>query len=122
MAEKMYTRASSESSGRDWYHGELTRPKAELALTSSPCDCFLIRESKGALVLSVINNRVIHHIKIDIEPNRYRLQGLHDENFTDLKRLVAHYTRYPVSLNPRIFLGAACEKIGTENTTGDYSL
>ena len=67
-------------SDQHWFHGELTREKAEQALVASGCDCFLIRQSQGALVLSLIQHGEIHHINIKCGPDWYELGDEHLEH------------------------------------------
>ena len=95
----------------DWYHGQLSREEAEQALTASTCDCFLVKVSEGALVLSLIHRGQLHHLNIKhYKSGWYELEsGFARYSFPKLEELVAHYTCNSLG-NLRIKLGAACEK------------
>ncbi len=108
-----YTKGLPSYSNKDWYHGELSRVKAEQALAGSVRDCFLVRVSKGSLVLSLAAQEVGNsflHIKIKYSPSGYSLQGMPQEKFEELQDLVAFYSREAISNNPEIMLGKACER------------
>ena len=109
-----YTRGILLStSDEDWYHGELTRVKAEQALGASGCDCFLIRESEGGLVLSLTHHGQVHHVAIKYGPDWYELEGGSAQHrFTELDDLVSYYHRKPIRGDLKVTLGLACEKIG----------
>ena len=72
-----------------WYHGDLTRVEAEQALGASGCDCFLIRQSRAALVLSLIHHGQVHHVNIKRGPGWYELEsGLSAQySFPELEEL-----------------------------------
>ena len=91
-ANRTYTEGSIQFSSKDWFHGELTRGKAEQALKSSGCDCFLIRQSKKKPGLSLIHNGELQHIKIKYGPSGYRLEGALHQTFSELQELVIYYT------------------------------
>ena len=96
---------------KEWYHGELTRDEAEKALKASGCDCFLIRHCQGVLILSLIDDKIIDHIKIDYGPGWYKLNGGGPhKKFRELPELVSHYSHNPIS--NEVTLGTACEKRG----------
>ena len=98
---------------KDWYHGELSRVQAEHALTVSGCDCFLVRVSQGALILSLIHHGQVHHVSIKYGPGWYELEsGSAQYSFTELEELVAHYSSNDIG-DLKITLGAACEKTNT---------
>jgi hypothetical protein len=61
-------------SDKDWYHGELTREEAEQELKASGCDCYLVRQKQGVLVLSLINGRNLTHFRVH-EQDGYKLKG-----------------------------------------------
>lgn len=105
-----------------WYHGQLTRVEAEHTLTVSGRNCFLIRESRGVLILSLVHRRQLYHIKIEYGPGWYKLQGSSHKCFQELQDLVNCYHKTPISDNPKISLGIACEKTNvTGNGTGELS-
>ena len=60
----VYAKGVLVGSDKDWYHGELSRVQAEHALTVSGRDCFLVRVSQRALILSLIHHGQVHHINI----------------------------------------------------------
>lgn len=95
----------------DWYHGELDRDQAERKLRACTYNSFLVRESKGAssLVLSIMWNRHAFHTKINVRSGNYSLQGLGHEEFGSLKKLVAHYQRYPIA--GKIRTGRPCKNV-----------
>ena len=108
-----YERGTSLVCNKAWYHGDLTRVEAEHALGTSDCDCFLVRESKGNLVLSLVRQSQICHIRIERFPGGYRLQGYRGDAFRDLQDLVAYHSVTPISDDPRIVLGLTCPKTDT---------
>ena len=112
-----YARGSVLStSDEDWYHGKLTRVEAEQALAASDCDCFLIRESEGGLVLSLTHHRQVHHVAIKYGPDWYELEGgSAQDRFTELDDLVSYYHRKPIRGDLKITLGLAYEKIDTKH-------
>ena len=113
-----YAKGSLLGSDQDWYHGQLTRVEAEQALKASGCDCFLIRENRGALVLSLIHHGQVHHVNIKYGPGWYELEsGSAQYSFTELNELVSHYScSEHISDDQKLTLGVACEKI---TTTGE---
>lgn len=77
---------------KDWYHGELTRDEAEESLKASGCNCFLIRQSQGVLVLSLIHNGLFLHITIKCGPDWYELEsGTAQYCFSELEEMVTYY-------------------------------
>ena len=102
-----------------WYHGDLTRVEAEQALGASGCDCFLIRQSRAALVLSLIHHGQVHHVNIKRGPDCYELESgssAEHSSFPELKELVSHYSSEPIAINKdlKLTLGVACEKTNAE--------
>ena len=97
-------------SDKDWYHGELTSDQAEEILRASGSNCFLIRESKGNLVLSLIQPGVIYHTVIKRGPGWYSLSS--EKSFSDLNELVSYYHKNPIitESGETLKLGAACRK------------
>ncbi len=109
-------------SDKEWYHGELTREQAEMTLRDNGSDCFLIRESKGSLVLSLINHGEKHHVKIAYQLGWYSIDGL-SKKFKELNELVEYISTHNISPNPNsraIFLGEICKKRMTRNK-GQYN-
>lgn len=110
-----YSQGSFPGSDEDWYHGEVSRPKAEQLIMATPYNCFLIRQSKGVtnggLVLSLKYGPRLSHIRIVYGPGErtgwYKLNGS-TEVFTGLLDLVNYYRRMPISNDPLIMLGLAC--------------
>ena len=115
-----YSRGSLlKSSDEDWYHGELTRVEAEQALAASDCDCFLIRESEGGLVLSLTHHGKVHHVAIKYGPGWYELEGgSAQDRFAELDDLVSYYHRKPIRGDLKITLGLACEM--TKSAEGGF--
>ena len=97
-----------------------SRAEAEQALAASGHESFLVRVSKGALVLSTTQDGVSYHIKITHSPSGYRLQGMSREDFGELEGLVDCYRSNPITDNPRITLGKACKKIKEADIAGKY--
>ena len=102
-----YFVGSLSCSDKDWFHGELSREKAEQALAASGCDSFLIRQSQGALVLSLMQHGELHHIKIEYGPGWYRLGGASHQTFRELQELVSHYRSNDIS-DKLSSLGSIC--------------
>ena len=115
-----YAKGSLSCSDKNWFHGELTREKAEQALAASGCDCFLIRQSQGALVLSLIQHGELHHIKIEYRPGGYELEdGSAQCRFLELEDLVSYYSAYAIGRDLNIRLTKACERTnGMKQHTG----
>ena len=116
-SSNLYSRGSLlNNSDEDWYRGELTRDEAEQALAASDCDCFLIRESEGGLVLSLTHHGQVHHVAIKYGPDWYELEGgSAQDRFTELDDLVSYYHRKHIRGDLKITLGLACGKIATEH-------
>ena len=116
MATGVYAKGSPLGCDQDWYHGELERVQAEHVLAISGGDCFLVRVSQGALILSLLHHGQPHHLNIKYGPGWYELDsGLAQYSFTGLEELVDHYSSNNIGqLN--IPLGTACKK--AEATTG----
>ena len=122
--ESLYTVGSFSG---DWYHGTLSRPRAEHLLAAMGCDSFLVRHSRssstssltgqGDLVLSFTHRGTFCHIIIKYRPGdggcRYWLHGSTHEKFGELSELVSYYQEMPISESPRITLGVPCETDGT---------
>jgi len=103
---------------RCWYHGNLTKTEAELRLTGKRHDCFLIRESERALILSLIHHGRVHHINIKrVGQGWYELDGVGSAvySFSKLEDLVSHYHCNAISDDLKITLGIACEREAGEH-------
>ena len=116
MATNVYAKGCPVNSDKDWYHGELTRDQAEETLRASGSNCFLIRESKGNLVLSLIYHGDIHHTVIKRGPGGYSLSSV--KNFSDLNELVSYCHNNPIitESGETLTLGAACRKAADHNS------
>ena len=108
----IYAKGSLPCSNQEWYHGKLTRVKAEQALAASDCDCFLIRESEGGLVLSLTHHGQVHHVAVKYGPGWYELEGGSAQHrFAELDDLVSFYHRNAITRNLKITLGLSCPRI-----------
>ena len=98
-------------SDQDWYHGQLTRAEAEQALRAAGHDSFLIRESKGAMVLSLLSGNKLCHIRIKYGPGSYMLEAESvKRSFSQLKELIAYYRDHSISERLAVKLGKVCKK------------
>ena len=114
-----YAKGSLLESDQDWYHGQLTRAEAEQSLRGFGCDCFLIRESKGALVLSLACSGKFCHIKIYYGPGWYKLDlDSESKSFIELEKLLTYYRNHPVSDKINVKLGEVCKKKCTTTQLG----
>jgi hypothetical protein len=108
-----YSEGTTAWSGQDWYHEELTKEAAEHALKESGRDCFLIRQTQGVLVLSLIHGGEFHHITIKYGPRWYELEnGTAQYSFTELEELVDYYCSNPLTVDSDLKLGQACKRSG----------
>ena len=105
-------------SDEDWYHGEQTTEKAELALKASARSCFLVRQHQGDLILSLRHYGLISHMKIECGPEGYELEG---QSFSELQELVSFYRRNDISDKFAASLGEPCKKMGTASFRPDLS-
>jgi hypothetical protein len=111
LAATGYTKGFFVGSDKDWYHGDLGEEEAEQALKASGCDCFLIRQSRGVLVLSLVHGGEFHHIAILSRPGWYELEnGTAQYSFPELEELVDYYCSYPLTLDSDMKLGQICDK------------
>ena len=120
MAANIYVKACPIDCDKDWYHGMLTRNQAEEALKASGSNCFLIRESKGSLVLSLIHHGDIYHMVIKRGPGWYSLSSVSSvEHFSDVNELTSYFHNNGVitESGEALTLGAACRK-ADHNSTG----
>ncbi|KAG8546810.1 hypothetical protein GDO81_029803 [Engystomops pustulosus] len=82
----------------DWFHGFVTRNRAEEILHDKPVGCFLIRfcESRVGFVLSYrAPERCRHFMLNQQEDGQYVIEGENSAH-PSLKDLVRHYCRFPV--------------------------
>ncbi len=108
----IYMKGHQLDSDKEWYHGELTREQAEKTLRDNGSDCFLIRESKGSLVLSLINHGETHHGKITHQLGWYSIDGW-SKKFKELSELVEYISTHnitPHTISREIFVGEICKK------------
>ncbi len=121
-ASNVYTKGLQVDSDKEWYHGELTREQAEMTLRDNGSDCFLIRESKGYLVLSLINHGETDHAKITNQLGWYSIDSW-SKKFKELNELVEYISTHnitPDTISCEIFLGEICKKRMTMNK-GQYN-
>lgn len=64
----VYAKGSLFSTDKDYFFGELTREEAKKELGVTGINCFLLRASKGSLILSLVYNQQFCHIKIKHGP------------------------------------------------------
>jgi hypothetical protein len=102
VASYLYEKGFLIGSDRDWYHGELTTEEAEQALKASGCDCYLIRQSQGVLVLSHIHGGRFTHTKIVGGERGFSLADS-PQPFSELPELISHY-------HTTFELGKACTR------------
>ncbi|XP_044128301.1 SH2 domain-containing protein 2A isoform X1 [Bufo gargarizans] len=82
----------------DWFHGFITRNRAEEILQDKQLGCFLIRfcESRVGFVLSYRGTERCRHFIINqLEDERYVIEGEKSVH-PSLQDLVSHYCRFPV--------------------------
>ena len=118
----IYSKACILDSNRDWYHGELSRVRAEKALRDSDHDCFLIRECNKTLVLSLICKNQVYHMNIRYGPGWYELE--YDTamySFIELDDLVTHYQTCTINML-NLTLGVACKKRGRPTGEPPFTL
>ena len=83
-----------------WYHGRISRADAEKSLSSTPHDCFLIRESeaeRGALSISLKHEGQPRHFLIRRHAGQYEVVGTGD-HFPSIFSLVTHHSEHPLSI------------------------
>ncbi len=109
-ATNIYMKGLQVDSDKEWYHGELTREQAEKTLRDNGSDCFLIRESKGSLVLSLINHGETHHGKITYQLGWYSSDGW-PKKFKELSELVGYISTHIFnSTSDELFVAEICKK------------
>ena len=118
-----YVRGFIAECNAEWYHGLLTRVKAEEVLAAfENTDCFLIRECEESLFLSLKIRRLtrydFHHVKILYGPGSdggwYKLEGNASgsisNRFSSLNDLVNYHYNHGIGYRVKIMLGSACRK------------
>ncbi|XP_075049438.1 SH2 domain-containing protein 2A isoform X2 [Mixophyes fleayi] len=82
----------------DWFHGFVTRTRAEEMLHDKPLGCFLVRfcESRVGFVLSYRGTERCRHFKLDQqEDEQYLIEG-EKSTHPQLEDLIQHYSMFPV--------------------------
>ena len=80
----------------DWYHGNITREQADLAIRQSGnSNLFLVRNSGHTLILSKQIRGWNSHDTIHHSPEGYHLEGK-QEVFKSVPEMIAHYQRHPI--------------------------
>lgn len=95
----------------DWFHGFITRSRAEEILEDGPPGCFLIRfcESRVGFVLSYRGTERCRHFMLNqLEDEQYEIEGEKSVH-PSLEDLVNHYSRFPVEPYKEM-LTTACPK------------
>ncbi|XP_053330402.1 SH2 domain-containing protein 2A [Spea bombifrons] len=104
----------------DWFHGFLTRRRAEEILQDKPLGCFLVRfcESRVGYVLSYRGSERCRHFMLDQLGNgQYVIEGEKIAH-SHLEDLVTHYRSYPVEPYNEL-LTTACVMVRTKLSPGD---
>ncbi|CAH2326780.1 Hypothetical predicted protein [Pelobates cultripes] len=104
----------------DWFHGFLTRKRAEEILQDKPLGCFLIRfcESRVGYVLSYRGSERCRHFMLDqLKDEKYVIEG-EDSTHSRLEDLLNHYRLHPVKPYKEL-LTAACVKTPTAKNSED---
>ena len=99
-SQHTYQLGSKTANTIPWYHGRISRANAEQLLSSTPHDCFLIRESEaepGALSISLKHEGKLKHFLIRRHGGQYEVAGT-GHCFPSLPSLVAHYSEHPLSV------------------------
>ena len=94
-----------------WYHSGKPRREAESSLESSAEEsCYIIREDKGSLYLSVRHRSMLHHLPISHTEHGYILKD-HYNAFRTLQELVSHHQKHAVYVEGGEFsLKVSCHK------------
>ncbi|XP_053551784.1 SH2 domain-containing protein 2A [Bombina bombina] len=104
----------------DWFHGFITRRRAEEMLQEKPLGTYLIRfcESRVGLVLSYRGAERCRHFMIDHLPaGNYVIEG-ESSTHSQLQDLLEHYCKYPLDPYKEI-LTVACTKISKNKDFGN---
>ncbi len=94
-----------------WYHGNVTKEKAERVMSEGDHNVFLVRHSSHDLFLSSKRGGMIHHHLIN-----YNTEGYHLEEkemiFKTLPEMITHYLFFPVDSDSDQVLGIGCHRPG----------
>lgn len=102
------TEDSTDLSTYHWYHGKMTRERAEWILGQAAHNKFLVRDSAKDLVLSTkIRGWISHQIITCSSSGRYLLRGRR-ENFCTIPDMITYYREFP--LWKKQVLGSACDR------------
>lgn len=116
----IYNMATHHQHRKGWCCGELSRKEAEekLRTCGGSSSCFLVRESRESLVLSVMHSGDFHHTVIKYGPGWYKLQGS-EASFRELNELISHYQKNHITYgNKEVTLGTSYKKdVPFSNTT-----
>ncbi|XP_075463790.1 SH2 domain-containing protein 2A isoform X2 [Ascaphus truei] len=99
----------------EWFHGFITRRRAEDMLQEKPVGCFLIRfcESRVGYVLSYRGTERCRHFMLDqLEDDRYVIQG-ESSTHSQLRDLLKHYSTSPVEPYREVLTTACANKNNT---------
>ncbi len=95
-----------------WYHGNMTKEKAERVLSEGDHNTFLVRHSSSDLFLSSERRGMVHHHLIN-----YTTEGYHLEEkeiiFKTLTKMITHYLSSPIDSDSDEVLGIGCNRPGT---------
>ncbi|XP_073423206.1 SH2 domain-containing protein 2A isoform X2 [Dendrobates tinctorius] len=108
----------------DWFHGFITRRRAEEILQDKPLGCFLIRfcESRIGFVLSYRGAERCRHFKLNqLEDERYVIEG--EETFhPSLDCLINYYCKFPVEPYKEMLTTACPTNSFRDNVSGSSQL
>ncbi len=94
-----------------WYHGNMTKEKAERVMSEGDHNIFLVRHSSSDLFLSSKRRGTVHHHLI-----KYNTEGYHLEEkeiiFKTLPEMITHYLFSPVDSDSDEVLGMGCHRPG----------
>lgn len=100
--------SSEDLSGKEWFHGKLSRAQSERVLENAAEGNFLVRESeafRGDFSISVKGKERVKHFKVQVgsEDRRYLIG---QKKFDNLDDIVSHYKDHPIFTNEttRLFL------------------
>lgn len=102
--------------GMLWYHGSKSQKEAETSLESCTRDssscCYVVREHKGSLYLSLYYKEMHYHLPITSAQHGYVLED-HYNPFRTLKELVSHHQKHSVYVEGGEFTLSICCHKGT---------
>ena len=99
-SQHTYQLGSKKANTFPWYHGRISRADAEQSLSSTPHDCFLIRESESepdAFSISLRHEAKLKHFLISRPAGQYEVVGT-SHCFPSLSSLASHYSEHPLSV------------------------